>query len=420
MLSLLQCLNVYCTLNAPDYIYIFILYYFVYILCVQIYVSGLAILDLISAATFMPSDLMNTLHTTFPFDPTMYCRFTSFASFSLGLASGIVLIVIAISRYLRITGIDSAYNTNNKALGRSLGHSILRKITSVRAAKVACVVAFCVSVPPCFPSVFLYKNIVSSDCIGQNLSHHNYALFCEIDYSYTGSNLLWAFSGIFLFSIVFITITLIVLYTKAGFTVWKAAKGGQRRDSKRCSSPPFSKQSSRCEESYSAEGKSESSEVSVSYFRCDSMAASEGTESVVLENSYFPPLSYSGREISSSTSNLGTPEGRSPSFIGRRPSTSSFQFSKRGNKAIKTTLVFFCVTAIFIISYLPILVIFLLRAYDGDQWIKKKSLQIQIVIEVLKHSYLLSNAFNPVIYGLLNPHFRSSLWKVMLCRREIL
>ncbi|KAK7091778.1 hypothetical protein V1264_009419 [Littorina saxatilis] len=147
--------------------------------------------------------------------------------------------------------------------------------------------------------------------------------------------------------------------------------------------------------------------------RCESdPSRSEANESK--QPTMFPPVSYTAQLRSMMSLNVAKRlEEEQDSVLSRQASVSSFQFRKYGNRARETTIVFVLITAIYILSYLPYFIVVIYQSQNPGM--KRTALD-----ELFLKSYLISNAANPLIYGLCNPYFRITLWKLLVCRREVL
>ncbi|XP_076456820.1 uncharacterized protein LOC143291088 [Babylonia areolata] len=130
----------------------------------KIYIMVLAAFDLACTLVSSPRDVISL----FPDPPCMltkpamlvYCRLSFFLTGHLNLASAFVLLSIAASRYVKVTkadpdnmedpdpGICHALKTLVKRLARTAG--------TVRGAKTASAVSFCVAFIVCSPSLVIY------------------------------------------------------------------------------------------------------------------------------------------------------------------------------------------------------------------------------------------------------------------------
>lgn len=86
-------------------------------------------------------------------------------------------------------------------------------------------------------------------------------------------------------------------------------------------------------------------------------------------------------------------------------SSSSYSASRRHARLGRTTAIFVCVTVVYIISYMPYLVVENLQL-AGLLKPEEMSFTLQEVIYIFDRSYFINNAVNPIIYSTMNPTFR--------------
>ncbi|KAL8578804.1 hypothetical protein ACOMHN_022097 [Nucella lapillus] len=129
-------------------------------------------------------------------------------------------------------------------------------------------------------------------------------------------------------------------------------------------------------------------------------------------SAYFPPVAYTAQQMSTFDLSMSQRivEAEEMDICQRRPSMMSFQFRKRGHSSSEmTTLMFFYITVISVLSYV-IYFIVIIAGVETDSGF----------LSLLGRSTLISNAANPVVYAICNPYFRSGLWKLLFCRREVI
>lgn len=84
--------------------------------------------------------------------------------------------------------------------------------------------------------------------------------------------------------------------------------------------------------------------------------------------------------------------------------------NKTSMKPRRTTLVLFVVTLAFVISFLPFLIVMILRSFVADFEMNLTPLQ-EVVYKFCLKSYFINSAVNPVIYSFLNENFRRLVGK---------
>ncbi|XP_033744557.1 prolactin-releasing peptide receptor-like [Pecten maximus] len=80
-------------------------------------------------------------------------------------------------------------------------------------------------------------------------------------------------------------------------------------------------------------------------------------------------------------------------------------------KLSRTTLIFFSVSIVFIVSYLPGIVINIFRALTPD-YHSSMTPREEVLMKLLTRTYLISNTANPFVYSFLNTNFRSQCRKL--------
>ncbi|XP_069101340.1 prolactin-releasing peptide receptor-like [Argopecten irradians] len=92
-------------------------------------------------------------------------------------------------------------------------------------------------------------------------------------------------------------------------------------------------------------------------------------------------------------------------------------------KLSRTTLIFFSVSMVFIVSYLPGIIINIFRAVTPD-YHSSLSPREEVMMKLLSRTYLISNTANPFVYSFLNTNFRSQCRKlfssvVYCCKKTV-
>lgn len=79
----------------------------------------------------------------------------------------------------------------------------------------------------------------------------------------------------------------------------------------------------------------------------------------------------------------------------------------------RTTIMLFVVTVIYTVSFIPYMVLATVRALNPD-FVRSMSTPSQMVYHLVKRSYLINSAINPIVYSLCNGRFRSKCKMVLL------
>ncbi|XP_070184287.1 uncharacterized protein [Littorina saxatilis] len=129
----------------------------------------------------------------------------------------------------------------------------------------------------------------------------------------------------------------------------------------------------------------------------------------------FPPGGYPGGHTP--TSRLPTPTGGSPTD--NRPVRLSNALllerlsKKMAYRPAKTTRMLFAISIVFVVSFLPFFCVVIARAVHGKAFLTSLTDVGVVLISIFIRSSFLSNAANPIIYGLCNKQFRTE------CRRLV-
>ena len=131
----------------------------------------------------------------------------------------------------------------------------------------------------------------------------------------------------------------------------------------------------------------------------------------------FPPVSYSAQLRSLINLNIAKRKEEKKQDISQphHCAATYFLLSYRENRARQTTLVFAIISAIHILSYFPFFILVLTRAFSDNSG--NRPLFANILTSRL---HIMSHAAIPIVYMFGNPYFRSTLRKILICRREVI
>ena len=131
----------------------------------------------------------------------------------------------------------------------------------------------------------------------------------------------------------------------------------------------------------------------------------------------FPPVSYSAQLRSLTNLNIAKRKEEEEQEISQPQHCAAtyFQLSHRENTSRQTTLVFSLISAIHILSYLPSFIIVLTRAFSDNSG-DRPSFGVILASQL----HIMSHISIPIVYVFGNPYFRSTSWKILICRREVI
>ncbi|KAK6960203.1 hypothetical protein BgiMline_035394 [Biomphalaria glabrata] len=78
-------------------------------------------------------------------------------------------------------------------------------------------------------------------------------------------------------------------------------------------------------------------------------------------------------------------------------------------KVPRSTLMLFAITAVFILTFLPFLVIISIRQRVGRGFYQSLTACEELLVHIFSRSYLVNNCANPIVYGLVNVQFRTEV-----------
>lgn len=348
------------------------------------FIMALAVLDLLTCVIGMPTEITD-LRYPYMFYASAACKLLRFVESVTTIGSSMILISVAVDRYLRICK--------------------LGKMISVKASKRICIVAMIVGVALSWPACFIFGRAT------EELEPGIWGVDCSTDDSMHGTlwpPLYYGFLGLlFICCLVFFS----VIYIQIGLQIWrqKRAKIGQKsnRESEVStkSGRTFSSSSTRDSSDPVEEVKGETPEGS------DPISTDMSSEQMNESYSKKKCIKNNNKDRKFSSVSSGSMKSNTP--------------TKRKIKVTRTTVVLFAVTVAYVISYLPFLVIMVFRSIKKDFEDNLTPTQ-EVVFKFCVKSYFINNAINPIIYSFLNINFRKDAKKMIMrifgacccCRRH--
>lgn len=364
----------------------------------RIFILCLAIFDMITCLLGMPYHIIDMLYPyMFVWDTT--CKVMSFSLTFTILSSIFILNLIAIDRYRKIC---KPFEKQLSGMGS--------KILSYVIVLVALICAI--------PMLFMYGSADIATRIA-NLTGKE----CYISDDYVETYFPMIYNG-FIFLIFIISVCIFIgFYTKVGITVWKRRKFTESSiESKSSVSSQSAPSTSVMHLNVIADDvKIEHPAVlSVHFKKCQNDSAVQvlGSNAYVVGQEYSSPYKpttsgvtkekkkklrimseHSSGEHDSSMSDPG-------SFITRIPK--SHFATKKQKRTLRITIMLFVVTVIFIISFLPYLVISVVDGVDIEFW-DRMTIGEVVLFNFLLRTYFINNMINPIIYWFLDHKFKEEV-----------
>lgn len=364
----------------------------------RVFILSLAAFDLMTCLLGMPYHILDTVYPyTFVWDGI--CKALSFSLTFTILASIFVLDLIAIDRYRKIC-------------------IPFEKQLSAAGTKITCWVTALIAAVLAIPIIFIYgsadvdtriPNVTGKECYVSND-----LMDTELPLIYDAFNIL-----VFTISVCILT----GLYIKVGIVVWKRRSfqdstrdGGSKRSNSGTSTPDTIVSSmhtlnddTRIGTSASVHyNKANHENTSVQLFNsksaiCKTLSTNSANNS--------PRISRKERDLHKKRlkrlmSELSTASG-DESTLERGYGNSKFK-SKKHIRTIRITTMLFIITVIFVISFLPYLIISILNGMDEHFWNDMSSGEL-VIINLLMRTYFINNMVNPIVYWFLDKKFKQEV-----------
>ena len=404
--------------------------------------------------------------------PHEACKLAIFFSYQFSFTSGLILVTIAISRLFKV--VQEEHGVRGHGRGKGCSYRALKVLTmgaghatnTVKGAKIASVVMFAVAIPITCPTPVLLGKGPGSNCTR------------TVGSMYENSAALKALHVLHFICYLAIALVLVGVYGTILRRLWTSDRKGDNSDEEPRPRSRISALSNRQSVSVRAMVEALNAEhtsmhakrlcartlsegdavalVSIAKFRIepeDSRSVStpcggdremrvltemetkelnsrsvsgQGGDSAnqlniaekeTSKDTSFPPVSYSAQLRSLINLNIAKrkEEGKPKNCHRRHCSVMSFQLSNGGNRGRQTTLVFALISAIHILSYLPFFILVLTRSFSDN------SGEMPSFGDILtSRLHLMSHISTPIVYVFGNPYFRRTLWKILICRREVI
>ncbi|XP_061164947.1 cholecystokinin receptor type A-like [Saccostrea echinata] len=308
----------------------------------------------------------NMMQATFDNEPL--CKTWWFFAGSTTLISVFLLIIIAVHRYLKVC----------KPLGKQM---------TLKWKRLALVLCLAVAFPLAGPMTYFY----GSESFVKDDEMRIYGRRCGrlSTTNKTGSLL---YGGVLVLTAITIIVVLTCLYSKIGFTIVKRFKYKKAVGNNSTTEQPRSRFSSG-----DAIAESEQDIHSVE------------TDSTVLSSSHLPQASIptKGKVIPTNTNQR----------LKHLPLSSSTKRRRNRRTVHRFTLMFMLITVIFLICYIPKVIIMLLEANNTKFW-EGFSEAGRSAVSFVYRIYILNNVTNPFIYAFLDKKFSEQIKKLFKLRKS--
>ncbi|XP_060571437.1 orexin receptor type 2-like [Ruditapes philippinarum] len=352
------------------------------------YILSLAIADLSVSVVGIPYHVLD-LTLILTYTHTNVCRILSFLIGACTLSSVFILLVVGLDRYLKVC------------------RPLKRQIKDFGDRK-ACLLASFVAIVISFPHGIIYGQSTVPTKL-DNLT----GVECFISDGYQGSELAVGYLGLNLLVFVMSVIFLIIIY---GFICRKIyhhdRMSGEITLEKTktfcfcCAVPSQDDEST---------GKNGTSGMDTG--KADDIDETDKDPQCVVKESEIE--NGEGELLKSKLNDIS---GNQNSKGAARNSCAMVRHVRPGSKAVekntmKITLMMLTITVVFIISYLPFIIISILDSTDEDFWADRGIIE-SVFLDFMLRLYLVNNVANPIIYSFWDHRFRKEtklLLKKLTC-----
>ncbi|KAH3799192.1 hypothetical protein DPMN_152798 [Dreissena polymorpha] len=319
-----------------------------------VFICTVALFDLVSCAVSMPIEIVD-MKFYYTFTNGHLCKFLRFVNYVAAIGSAFTLLAICVDRFRRIC-------------------RPFKKQLNLLKCKLLCALSFLLGLIYSWPALVVYKSVEVElkaqngqivkgyDCTTTNESNHRAYI--------------WGFNLVYLITFIFGTGTLVVMYSLVGKSIYKHKR-------KLVQSRPLS----RIRRSKPVHADLDSTKTDEKSSGIDN--DEQGRASCVRKANAMQ-LRAKGSDAQ---------QKKAADING-----DNHKEDKLNNKSIKYTMIMLVVTSIFVISFLPYLILVIIDAFkDLKESLRGSSL---VGYEIGVRSYFLNSAVNPMVYGFLNPQFR--------------
>ena len=315
------------------------------------FIITMAAFDLLAAAIVMPLDIYDLrFHYTFYND--VACKVFRYGYNFTTYGSAIVLVEIAYDRYMKIC-------------------QPLRTET-YRRTKIMCWCAFVLALLLGSPATLLFgitfRVIPNQDFCGYD---------CSIAHKYKGGK----FQSVFYSMLILLFLLTFGLFLYFYVRIWLAIR---------------------------ARNNSVIGETSRTYSASDRRNSGGGS---IVKNRKRLPSNQVSDDDSVFLHNKGDAIALTK-MNGRLKLSSVSSSLKSAAKVSRTTKIFVVVTVAFVLSYLPAVVVMVIRSFIDDVEVDSSSV-VQVFLKLFARTHFINNAINPIIYSFLNVNFRVQCAKTL-------
>ncbi|KAH3799246.1 hypothetical protein DPMN_152852 [Dreissena polymorpha] len=319
-----------------------------------VFIFTVALFDLVSCAVSMPIEIVD-IRFYYTFTNGHLCKFLRFVNHVAAIGSAFTLLAISVDRFRRIC-------------------RPFKKQLNLLKCKLLCALSFFLGLIYSWPALVVYKSVEVE------LNAQNGQIVKGYDCTTTNESnykaYIWGFNLVYLISFIFGTGTIVVMYSLVGKSIYKHKR-------KVLHSRPLSRV--RRPKPVHADLDCTTTDEESSGIDNDE----QGRASCARKTNDMLLLAKCSDAEQKKAADINGDHHKK---------------DKLNNKSIKYTMIMLVVASIFVISFLPYLILVIIDAFkDLKDSLRGSSL---VGYEIGVRSYFLNSAINPMVYGFVNPKFR--------------
>lgn len=340
----------------------------------RVFILFLSVLDLISCLVGSSSELSD-LFQPYVFTATWSCKLLRFGLSVTIIAACFTLICVAFDRYYKVCKPLKAF-PNKKV-------------------KILCIVVAVISFVLSSPALFIFGlKTVETNVTGLTGTE------CSTADHVRGTAVPVAYYVILFMTFIVLLTSFVFLYVRIGREIYK-----RKRLTIGETLPAIMKETKQ-KERYARTTSVLADDTSNPSYPTDDMSDSRGIDNP-LEAETDSCLSTTNKSSVQQTGN-GTLRQTSQVTLRRRKSN----LGRMSIRTIRTTSIFFAVSVAFVLSFLPYLIVNILK-FTKIAFYDIQSPRVEVVYNFCVRSYFISNFINPIIYSALNINFRRECRKLL-------
>lgn len=355
----------------------------------------LACADLLNCLITMPTEIY-ILSSYYYFSSHEYCIVSRFFTYLINNSTAVVFVSISIDRYIRICRPH-------------------RSPMSIFGAKCACLLSLVIGASVSWPTYFLYGKkevpIPLKHKDGQKV--YVWGQICSILNSMDKTPYPFAYFIYLCCGVCGCFLILTILYILIGRVILKRGRTKHKRRQETMSEPTALQRNDNEKEEALLSPANVKGEQQEQQQQQQPVQQQSQDEQKPQHTSFAATV---GNEVSSDNQsgearclNLGLNGNGCPHLTPKR----------WGSKMIrppKSTLMLFAITVVFVISFLPFLIVIIIRQHVGPSFHSKLSPAMEAAVNIFLRSYLVNNCTNTIVYGLCNTQFSNEVRKILHLR----